>query len=173
MTLTLRLLTDADLDALQAVYDACPADFQRLIGRPAPPDQAARDFLQALGTPGRFQFGVFVGSEPDGDRLAGLLDCKLADETPGLAHAGLLLMAPPYDDPDIRGLALRMIERWLAGAYGVTRIETGIPAHDAPELAFWGAQGYTFTGEQYRRDLPGYAPRLLVLAKALDHVESV
>lgn len=168
MTLTLRLLTDTDLPALQAVYDACPADFQRLIGRPAPPDQAARDFVQALGTPGRFQFGVFVDSEPAGDRLVGMFDCKLDDEVPGLAHAGLLLLAPPYDHPDIRGLALRMVERWLAGAYAVTRIETGVPAHDPPELAFWQAQGYAFTGAQYRRDLPGYTPRLLVLARAIN-----
>ncbi len=168
MTLTLRLLTDTDLDALQAIYDACPTDFQRLIGRPAPPDQAARDFVQALGTPGRFQFGVIVGAEPETARLIGMVDCKLDDETPGLAHAGLLLLAPPYDDPDIRGLTLRMVERWLAGAYGVNRIEASVPAHDPPELAFWQAQGYAFTGEQYRRDLPGYAPRLLVLAKAIN-----
>ncbi len=163
MTLTLRLLTDADLDALQAVYDACPADFVRLIGRPAPPDQAGRDFVQALGAAGRFQFGVFVAAG-----LVGMLDCKLDNETPGLAHAGLLLLAPPYDAPEIRGLALRMAERWLAGAYGVTRVETGVPAHDALELAFWQAQGYAFTGGQYRRALPGYAPRLLVLAKTID-----
>jgi len=169
MTFTLRLLTDADLAALQAVYDACPADFRRLLGRPAPPDQAARDFVQALGTPGRFQFGIFVGAEREEDRLVGMLDCKLDDETAGLAHAGLLLLAPPYDDPDIRGLALRMVERWLAGAYGVTRVEADVPAHDALELNFWQAQGYAFTGEQYRRDLPGYAPRLLVLAKTLAH----
>ncbi len=168
MTFTLRLLTDADLDALQGVYDACPANFQRLLGRPAPPDQAARDFVQALSAPGRFQFGIFVGAEPEGNRLVGVLDCKLDDETPGLAHAGLLLLAPPYDDPDIRGLALRMVERWLAGAYGVTRVETGVPAHDATELAFWQAQGYAFTGGQYRRDLPGYSPRLLVLAKPIN-----
>jgi len=167
MTLTLRLLTDADLDALQAVYDACPAHFRRLIGRPAPPDQAARDFVQALGTPGRFQFGIFVAPGSPDDRLIGMFDCKLDDETRGLAHAGLLLLAPPYDDPAIRGLALRMVERWLAGTYGVTRIETSVPAHDPPELAFWQVQGYAFTGEQFRRDLPGYAPRLLVLAKAI------
>lgn len=167
MTFTLRLLSDADVPGLQAVYDARPADFRRLIGRPAPPDQAARDFVQALNTRGRFQFGVFSGDAPAGERLIGTLDCKLDDGTPGLAHIGLLLLVPPYDDPDIRGLALRMVERWLAGAYQVMHIEVGVPAHDPAEPAFWQAEGYAFTGAQYRRELPDYSPRFLVMRKTL------
>jgi hypothetical protein len=162
MDFSLRLLTDADVDALQDVYDACPTAFTTLLGAPARPEQAARDFVQAIATPGRYQFGILVGQT-----LTGVIDCKLDDGTPGRSDIGMLLLAPPYDDPDIRGLALRILERWLAQAYGVTRLQTSVPAHVPAELAWWQAQGFAFTGEQYRRDLPGYSPRLLVMRKDL------
>lgn len=166
MDFSLQLLTDADVDALQDVYDACPAAFTVLLGAPAAPEQAARDFVQAIATPGRYQLGVFVDKA-----LAGVIDCKLDDDTPGRSHIGMLLLAPPYDDPEIRGLALRILERWLAQAYGVTLLETSVAAHEPGEIAWWQAQGFAFTGEQYRRDLPDYSPRLLVMGKDFRHNE--
>jgi hypothetical protein len=162
MSFELRLLTDTDVPALQAVYDARPDAFTRLIGRRALPDQAAADFVQALSEPGRYQFGISIE-----DELAGVADLRLDPEIEGAAHIGLLLLAPPYNDADITALVLRILERWLAQAYAVSRLETGVPAQDVAELAFWQQQGYAFTGGQYRRDLPGYAPRFLVLAKTL------
>jgi hypothetical protein len=162
MDFTLRVLTDEDVGDLQAVYDACPVAFTTMLGAPAGPEQAARDFVQAIATPGRYQFGILVDKA-----LVGVVDCKLDDDTAGCGHIGMLLLAPPYDDPEIRGLALRILERWLAQAYGVTRLETSVPAHEPAEIAWWQAQGFAFTGEQYRRDLPGYSPRLLVMGKDL------
>ena len=117
---------------------------------------------QAQETPGRFQFGIVADS-----KLIGLIDSKLDDNREGVAHVGLLLLAPPYDDPQIAGLALRILTSWLTGAFGVQRLETDVLAHDPGAIRFWTGEGYTFTGEQYRRDLPGYAPRFLVLAKDL------
>ena len=162
MDFELRLLADSDLPGLQRIYDASPDTFRQLIGRPADPELAARDFVDAIRTPGRFQFGVFLG-----DDLIGAVDCKLDEAEEGLAHIGMLLLAPPYDDHGIRGLALRIAERWLAGQFGAARVETGVVSHAAAEIEFWLSQGYDYTGGQYRRDLPGYAPRLLVLAKDL------
>lgn len=162
MDFTLRLLTDTDVPALQQVYDATPEAFRRLIGQPAPADQAARDFVQAIATPGRYQFGIQVDT-----KLVGLVDCKLDDQVAGQAYIGMLLLAPPYDTPDIAGLALRILERWLITTFTVGRVQTDVLAHEPQELAFWRAQGYTFTGEQYRRELPDYAPRLLTMAKDL------
>ncbi len=160
MDFELRPLSDADVPALQRVYDATPETFRLLIGRPAPADQAARDFKQAAATPGRFQFGIFIR-----DEMQGVVDCKLDDDLEGQAHIGLLLLAPPYDRPEIAGLALRVLGRWLASAFGVRRLETGAVAHDPAGIAFWRNQGFEFTGEQYRRDLGGYHPRFLILAK--------
>ncbi len=162
MDFELRPLTDADIPALQRVYDALPGAFQLLIGRPAPPDQAARDFMQAIGTPGRYQFGILIRGE-----MCGVVDCKLDDDVEGQAHIGMLLLAPPYNDPEIAGLALRVLSRWLAAAFGVRRLETGAVAHAPAGIAFWRSQGFEFTGEQYRRDLGGYHPRFLILAKEI------
>jgi len=162
VSFSLHLLIDSDLPDLQRLYDAAPQVFERLIGRPAGPEQAARDFIDALQSPGRFQFGItFAGN------LIGVTDCKLDDEEEGLAHIGMILLPAPYDDPDILSLALRVLERWLAADYGVRRIETGVVAHAPAELDFWLGQGYDYTGAQYRRDRPGYAPRFLVLGKDL------
>ncbi len=162
MDFELRPLTDADIPALQRVYDAVPETFRLLIGRPAPPGQAARDFMQARASPGRYQFGILIHGE-----LCGVADCKLDDDIEGQAHIGMLLLAPPYNDAEIAGLALRILSRWLASAFGVRRLETAAVAHDPAGIAFWRSQGFEFTGEQYRRDLQGYHPRFLILAKEL------
>lgn len=160
MSFRLRLIADSDIPDLQRIYDASPDVFRRLTRAPALPDQAARDFVDALQSPGRFQFGIQYD-----DNLIGAADCKLDDEEEGLARIGLILLAPPYDDPAIMGLAVRVLERWLASEYAVRRVEVGAAAHAPAEIAFWEAQGYALTGGQYRRDLPGYAPRFLILAK--------
>jgi K+-transporting ATPase ATPase B chain len=49
-----------------------------------------RDLADAAVTRGRYQFGAMI----DG-RLAGVIDCKLAEDEPGLASIGLLLLAAP------------------------------------------------------------------------------
>jgi hypothetical protein len=162
VSFALRLLIDSDLPDLQRIYDASPEAFRRLTRAPAAPDQAARDFVDGLQSPGRFQFGILYGLD-----LIGVADCKLDDEEEGLARIGMILLAPPFEDPAILGLAVRILERWLASECAVRRIEAGALAHVPSDIAFWEGQGYTLTGAQYRRDLPGYAPRYLVLAKDL------
>jgi len=162
MSFELRLVADSDLPDLQRIYEASPAVFRQLIGRPADPELAVRDFLDAIRMPGRYQFGAFLD-----DALIGVVDCKLDENEEGLAHIGMLLLAPPYDDPGVRGLALRMVERWLAAQFGAVRVETGVVSHAPEQIDFWLSQGYDFTGWQYRRELPGYAPRFLILGKDL------
>ena len=98
--------------------------------------------------------------------LIGFINCKLNADIPDGAHLGLLLLASPYDDPTIASSILRILTRWLMGL-GIVRLETGAPAHDAAAIRFWLGQGFRFTGEQYRHELPGYAPRFLVLALPL------
>ena len=83
------------------------------------------------------------------------------------AHIGLILLSPPYDDPAVLSLAVRVLERWLAGEYGVRRVEVAALAHAPADIAFWEREGYAFTGAEFRRYLPGYAPRFLVMAKDL------
>jgi len=161
VNLILRLLTPADAPILQRLYDACPAAFTSLLGRAAPRDLAENDLTQAQAAPGRTQLGVFLD-----EALIGFIDCKLDADTPDRAHLGLLLLASPYDDPTIASSILRILTRWLIGL-GITQLETGSPAHDAAAIRFWLDQGFRFTGEQYRRELPGYAPRFLVMALAL------
>jgi hypothetical protein len=161
MAVGLRPLTPVDAPVLQRLYDACPAAFMSLLGRAAPRDLAANDLSQTQSTPERTQLGVFLDED-----LIGFIDCKLEADMPDRAHLGLLLLASPYDDPKISSSILRILIRWLIGL-GVTRLETGVPAHDAAAIRFWLGQGFRFTGEQYRRELPGYAPRFLVMALAL------
>ncbi len=157
----LRPVEIDDIPTVQALYEGTPDVFRKLIGRPAPPDQAGNDVLQALQTPGRYQFAILLDQQ-----MVGLADCKLDDELDHLAHIGLLLLRPPYDDDAIAGLAARILIRWLAGS-GVQRVQVAVLAQDPHEQAFWRAQGFEFTGEQYRRELPDYAPRFLVMQREL------
>ena len=162
MDFGLRPLAPADIPSLQRVYDACPSAFLRRLGRVAAPEQAASDYGQAQATPGRFQFGIQLDGE-----LIGLVDCKLDDSREGVAHLGLLLLIPSFDDPKIASLSLRILTSWLADSFAVHRVETDVLAHDSETIRYWAGEGFAFTGEQTRRDLPGYAPRLLVMAKDL------
>ena len=162
MDFSLRLLGDSDVPDLQRIYDSSPQVFIRLFGAPASADQAVRDFLDALKFPGRFQFGVFLG-----DDLIGVADFKLDEEEEGLANIGMILLVSPYHEPEILGLVVRIIERWLTTEYAVRRIEVGALASAPGDMTFWQSQGYEFTGAQYRRELPGRAPRFLVMAKDL------
>jgi RimJ/RimL family protein N-acetyltransferase len=159
----LRLLIDSDVPALQTAYEAAETVFVRYSGRPAGPEQAATDFVQALTEPERYQFGIFVAGA-----LIGMLDCKLDPEVERQAHIGFLLLTPPYDDPAIGGLALRILARWLVERFGVNRLETSVPAHVPEEIAFWQQEGFDFTGGQYRRELGEFAPRFLVMDKAIN-----
>jgi RimJ/RimL family protein N-acetyltransferase len=163
MDFNLRLLIDEDVPSLQVVYDAAETVFVRYAGRPAGPDQAATEFVQALTEPERYQFGIFVDGQ-----LIGMLDCKLNPDVERQAHIGLLLLAPPYDDPAIGGLALRIVSRWLAERFGVERLETGVPAHSPEEIRFWQEQGFEFTGGQYRRETAEFAPRFLIMQRNIN-----
>jgi hypothetical protein len=162
MDFTLHPLTPADAAALQVVYDAAPAAFAARFGGAAAPSQAAADLAQAAGEPGRYQFGVSLEGA-----LIGVADCKLPATEAGAAHIGLLLLAAPYDEPEIKGLALRILARWLAQNFSVTRLLVAVPASAAAEVAFWYQEGFAFTGEQYRREMGDYAPRFLLMARDL------
>ena len=163
MDFNLRLLVDSDVPALQAAYEAAEAAFVHYSGRPAGPEQAAADFVQALTQPERYQFGIFMEGQ-----LIGMLDCKLDPDVERQAHIGFMLLTPPYDDPAIAGLALRILIRWLIERFGVERLETSVPAHAPDEIAFWQHEGFEFTGQQYRRELGEFAPRFLVMGKDLN-----
>jgi RimJ/RimL family protein N-acetyltransferase len=99
------------------------------------------------------------------ETLIGVIDCKLSDDEEGLAFIGLLLMAERYADQSVAALALRMLERWLSRSYNVRRIETSVPAHNRTALRFWSDQGFSFTGEQHRRELGERSPRFLHMAR--------
>ena len=162
MDFNLRLLTDQDLPGMQQVYDLCPDRFRDLTGQPAGPDQAARDFVEGLQMPGRYQFGVFID-----EAISGLVDCKLDDAVEGKAHIGLLLLAPPFDERQIAELVLRILIRWLVDSFSVHRLETSVLAHRRELVDFWMTAGFSITGDQFRREFPGYSPRFLILARDL------
>ena len=128
MDFRLRLVTDSDLPDVQRLYDARPDVLRRLLGRPAEPDQAVGDFLDALRFPNRYQFAVMLD-----ETLLGLADCQLDDETEGLAHIGMVLLDPKVDHPEIAGLVVRVLERWLRDDFGATRVETAVVAQPAQQ----------------------------------------
>ncbi len=158
MDFRLRLVIDSDLPDVQRLYDARPDVFRRLLGRPAEPDQAVGDFLGALRFQ-VFQFAVMLD-----ETLLGLADCQLDDETEGLAHIGMVLLAPRSTTRRWPSWSCAWTERWLPqNDFGATRVETAVVAQAAEEIAFWQAQGYDFTGSGFRRDLGEYRPRFSIV----------
>jgi hypothetical protein len=60
-----------------------------------------------------------------------------------------------------------MLARWLS-ELGALQLEVSVPAHAADQVRFWWSLGFEFTGDHYRRDLPGYAPRFLIMQRDIN-----
>ncbi len=162
---SLRPLTEADLPAWQAVYEATPGYFRLMTRRPPSPQQAAADFAAAREMPGRIQWGIFIpGAE--GPELVGVVDLRLAEDN--LARIGLLLVAEPHQRRGIGSQAYRLIERWLRDQMHVRTIEISVAAANVGAQRFFQKHGYAFTGGNLRVPAGEHTVRLLAMRKELD-----
>ncbi len=135
-----------DLDALQAVFEACPDYFERCLGGPAGPADAQSSFANLpLGRSDddRFVFGVLVA-----ERMIGCAEVFRDHPDPGTAYLTLLLIAPEFRNRGFGGAALEELHDFARAKCGAKLMRTAIIAPDRAPVGFFTRHGYAATGER-------------------------
>jgi GNAT superfamily N-acetyltransferase len=133
-----RPLREGDAMVLQSVFEAAGDYFLPITGRPAPDEDAAeREIRACASTPGREAVILYtVQGEP-----VGALGWWEASPEPDITLLGMVLIVPKARGVGLAREALGALERWLAGR-GMTRLRTGVGAHDHQRQEFLRALGF-------------------------------
>lgn len=159
-------LREADLPALQALYDANPGYWLTINGQPPPPDLARLDFDERppphLAWSRRWFLGLF-----DGARLAGVADLVADLPAPGVWHLALLLIEDKRHGRGDAAAVLAALEA-LARAGGAAWLRLGVVAGNARAERFWVRHGFVATRVREGVDTGGRLNTLHVMVKPLD-----
>ncbi len=150
----LPLDAEYHIEALQAVYAACPA-YWAMYGLLEPSaEQAAADLKAANETPGRYILGIVQrvdAQDPTaGAELIGIIDFRLQWPDADLAYIGMLMVAQPYQRQGVAVQAWSLLAPWLASSAGVSRVRVGVEQFNVGALKFWQQLGFVLTGESNR-----------------------
>ena len=144
-----RLLTPADLDRLQALFERAADYFRIATGQPPAPDEARRAFVAGPPTKSvndKRVIGLFDGA----GTLAGVLDAITDWPSSGTWTMGMLLLDPAARGTGVGGRLLRAYEEWAAGE-GARMFRTALVADHAAGRRFLERAGY-----QPESTLPDY-----------------
>lgn len=139
-----RELAEAELPALQAFYDANPAYFMAVNGRPAGPDDARLEWEEQppahLSFTGRWFMGLYAHRQP-GAPLAGVAVVLSDLCVPQAWHLGLFIIATALHGRGVAGPAYQALEDW-ARAQGARWMRLGVVQGNSRAEAFWTRQGF-------------------------------
>lgn len=164
--LAVQTLEAADVPALQALFDANPAYFQAVNGRPARPDEAQQEFDEVppahLPFATQWKAGIFDG---DGE-LVGMLVLLSDFCADGVWHLGLFLLASRLHG---RGLAAAVHHALLAWARarGAQWMRLSVVVGNARAERFWARHGYAEVRRRLGIDTGGRLNDARVMVKAL------
>lgn len=163
---TMRPLARQELPQLQALFDANPASFLTVNGRPAPPDAAQTEFDERppahLAWRAHWIAGLWA---PDG-ALAGVLVLVADLGAPGVWHIGLLLIDGRHQGTGLAGAVMAALEAW-ARAGGAEWLRLGVVVGNARAEAFWQRQGFTEVRRRHGVDTGGRLNTVRVMVKPL------
>jgi RimJ/RimL family protein N-acetyltransferase len=158
-----RLLTPADLAALQSLFERSSDYFEIATGRAPAADEAQRAFVG--GPPSKSvnqkkTIGIFSAA----DALVGVLDAIPDWPSDGTWSMGLLLLDPAIRRQGLGGAVLRSYEQW-GQERGAQVFRTAIVAHHAPGIAFVERMGYRKENTLPDYDAGGRRATVLFYAK--------
>lgn len=139
--LTLRALTEADLPALQAFYNANPAYSLLTSGHAPLPTGAHEEFFAP--PPPEFSHGRVwvVGFYDSANTLigaAGIIEDLFA---PGVWHTGIFIIATAQHGNGTAQHAYRLLETWMMNN-GARWLRLGVVLGNARAERFWSRRGY-------------------------------
>jgi GrpB-like predicted nucleotidyltransferase (UPF0157 family)/GNAT superfamily N-acetyltransferase len=161
-----RALRAHEVPALQALYAADPAYFQRVAGRPARPDEARRDFEESppthLGYRERWFLGVFDGA----GQLQGVVDVVADLCAEGVWHIALVFLAQPLRGTGAAARLHAALESW-AQAAGARWLRLGVVRGNTSAERHWHKLGFREVRTRETENASGQPATIGVLVKPL------
>jgi ribosomal protein S18 acetylase RimI-like enzyme len=137
---TVRPLQEADLPALQVLFEQC-ADYVRLLkGEEVPPTEAEDSFRS--GPPGRsLEDKLLYGLFDARGALVAMLDAFARHPDSATWWIGLLILAPAMRG---QGIGRKLVESFAeaVASQGGTLIMLGVVEENSAALRFWQALGF-------------------------------
>lgn len=142
--LTVRPITQDDLDAVLEVYRQCE-DFLALGPVPRASMSMVLNDIEYSRTEGGTFCGIFT---PEGQML-GVVDYvpRGFEGNPEIAALSLLMLAAPFRKQGIGGAIVDAIEDEIRNGSGVTIILSGVQVNNPQAVRFWKEKGYRIVGE--------------------------
>ena len=144
-----RLLTPADLDQLQSLFERAADYFRIATGHPPGPDEARRAFVAGPPTKSVNDKRV-IGLFDRTGAIIGVLDAITDWPATGTWTMGMLLLDPVKRGAGVGRALLRAYEEWAA-AEGARSFRTAVVAHHDTGRRFLERAGY-----QPESSLPDY-----------------
>ncbi len=164
-----RELSEADLPSLQAFFDANPAYFMTINGRPAGPDDARLEWEEKppahLSFTRRWFMGLYARDQA-GEPLVGVADVLSDLCVPQTWHLALFIIATAMHGRGVARPAYQALEDW-ARAQGARWMRLGVVQGNARAEAFWARQGYAELRTREGVDTGGRINTLSVRLKPL------
>ncbi|KQU74964.1 MULTISPECIES: GNAT family N-acetyltransferase [unclassified Rhizobacter] len=159
-------LTDSDLPALQAFFDANPGYFVAVNGMPPRPDEARQEFEDRPPAGMPFDDAFIIGfHDPTGGLIA------MASITSNLLarhvwHIGLFIVATSLHGSGTAPSLYQALEAWLK-AQGALWIRLGAVVGNTRAERFWERQGYVEVRRRTGTQLGDSSHAVRVLVKPL------
>lgn len=166
-----RELRADEMPALQAFFDANPAYFITVNGRPAPPDAAQADFDERPPPHLPWTRRWFLGLFDEAGRIAGVVDVVSDLCAAGVWHLALFLLATERHGRGDAQACYAALEAWVSGQ-GAGWLRLGVVAGNGRAERFWARQGFRETRVREGIDTGGRINTLRVLVKPLAAAES-
>jgi RimJ/RimL family protein N-acetyltransferase len=166
---SVRQLEAADIPTLQALFDANPAYFQTVNGRPAQSDEAQAEFDEV--PPAHLPFAAhWKAAICDGDgQMVGTLVVLSDFCAAGVWHLGLFLLATRLHGSGLATAVHRALLDW-ARTQGAQWMRLSVIVGNARAERFWERQGYAEVRRRLGIDTGGRRNDARVMVKALGHL---
>jgi GNAT superfamily N-acetyltransferase len=163
--LAARELGAHEVPLLQALFDANPAYFQAVNGRPPNPDEAQVEFDERPPPHLPFTRCWFLGLF-EGDALQGVAVVVQDLGVPGVWHVALFLLASALHGSGTAAETWHAMEAWMR-LDGAQWLRLGVVAGNARAERFWQARGFAEVRRREGVDTGGRINDVRVLVKAL------
>lgn len=139
-----RELTEQEVPALQALFDANPEYFMAINGQPADPEDAWLEWAERppahMSYSRQWLLGVYSKHEP-GARLLGVIVLSSDLCAEGVCHVGLFLLATALHGQGVAAPLYQALEDW-ARRGGARWMRLGVVRGNRRAEAFWARQGF-------------------------------
>jgi GNAT superfamily N-acetyltransferase len=161
-----KVLSEADISQLQALFDANPEYFFATNGLGPTPDAAQIEFDERPPTHLTFSDRFVLGLFDHGDSLRGVVIVIQDLGAKSVWHISLFLVATALQGNGVGAEIYVALERWMQKK-GALWIRLGVVQGNTPAERFWAKHGFTLARKRENVDTGGRLNTVCVMVKSL------